>query len=198
MYDFPACVRCLPLVQSAMNKKVERWAGLCGNQSCPFQGLWRGNQYFSYTVSWNRKTVRISRQVKRAGYKLYRRQTLSFPGGSVVSACQAGDVGSIPGLGRSPGEGNDNLLQYSCLENPMDQGVWQAAVHRGAKTCIWLSTHPRGGIPETMSVPEPGSCSWTGLLSLDVIRPGAWDFFHSAPSLPPGSPSWSCQLCIEA
>ena len=48
----------------------------------------------------------------------------------------AGDVGSIPGLGRSPGEGNDNLLQYSCLENPMDQGVWQAAVHRGAKTCI--------------------------------------------------------------
>ena len=48
-----------------------------------------------------------------------------FPGGSVgkESACNAGDPGSIPGLGRSPGEGNGNLLQYSCLENPMDGGT---------------------------------------------------------------------------
>ena len=40
------------------------------------------------------------------------------------------DVGLIPGLGRSPGEGNGNPLQYSCLENPMDRGAWQAVVHR--------------------------------------------------------------------
>ena len=40
------------------------------------------------------------------------------------------DVGSISGSGRSPGGGNDNPLQYSCLENPMDRGAWQAAVHR--------------------------------------------------------------------
>ena len=48
--------------------------------------------------------------------------SLGFPGGSEVkaSACNAGDLGSIPGLGRSPGEGNGNPLQYSCLENPMD------------------------------------------------------------------------------
>ena len=39
-------------------------------------------------------------------------------------ACSAGDLGSIPGLGRSPGEGNGNPLQYSCLENPMDGGAW--------------------------------------------------------------------------
>ena len=39
------------------------------------------------------------------------------------------DLASIPGLGRSPGEGNDNPLQYSCLENPMDRGAWQATVH---------------------------------------------------------------------
>ena len=45
-------------------------------------------------------------------------------------ACYAGDQGSIPGLGRSPGEGNGNPLQYSCLENPMDTGAWQAIVHR--------------------------------------------------------------------
>ena len=49
-----------------------------------------------------------------------------FPGGSdgKESACSAGDPGSIPGLGRSPGEGNGNPLQYSCLENSMDKGAW--------------------------------------------------------------------------
>ena len=45
------------------------------------------------------------------------------------SACNAGDPGSIPGSGRSPGEGNGYTLQYSCLENPRDGGAWQAAVH---------------------------------------------------------------------
>ena len=45
------------------------------------------------------------------------------------SACNAGDMGLIPGSGRSPGEGNGNPLQYSCLENPMDRGPWQARVH---------------------------------------------------------------------
>ena len=44
-------------------------------------------------------------------------------------ACNAGDPSSVPGLGRSPGEGNDNPLQYSCLENPMDEVAWQAIVH---------------------------------------------------------------------
>ena len=54
-----------------------------------------------------------------------------FPGSSngKESACNAGDLGSIPGLGRSPGEGNGNPLQYLCLENPMDRGAWLAIVH---------------------------------------------------------------------
>ena len=47
------------------------------------------------------------------------------------SACNAGDPGEILGSGRSPGEGNGNPLQYSCLENPMDRGIWQATVHVG-------------------------------------------------------------------
>ena len=53
-----------------------------------------------------------------------------FPGGSEVkaSACNAGDLGSIPGSGRSPGEGNGNPLQYSCPKNPMDGGAWWATV----------------------------------------------------------------------
>ena len=46
----------------------------------------------------------------------------------------AGDLGSIPGLGRSPGEGNGNPLQYSCLENPVDGGAWWATVHGVAKS----------------------------------------------------------------
>ena len=45
------------------------------------------------------------------------------------STCNVGDLGSIPGLGSSPGEGNGNLLQYSCLENPMNIGTWQVTVH---------------------------------------------------------------------
>ena len=54
-----------------------------------------------------------------------------FPDGSVVKniPANARDAGSIAGSGRSPGEGNSNPLQYSCLANPMDRGVWQAAVH---------------------------------------------------------------------
>ena len=58
-----------------------------------------------------------------------------FPGGSDgrESACNAGDWGSIPGLGRSPGDGNGKPLQCSCLENPMDRGTLQATVHGVAK-----------------------------------------------------------------
>ena len=61
---------------------------------------------------------------------------MGFPGGSEdkASACNAGDPGSIPGLGRSPGEGNGNPLQYSCLENPMDRGAWRATVHGVTKS----------------------------------------------------------------
>ena len=61
---------------------------------------------------------------------------LGFPGesGFKESACNAGDLGSIPGSGRPPGEGHDTLLQYSCLENPMDRGAWLATVHGVTKS----------------------------------------------------------------
>ena len=60
---------------------------------------------------------------------------MGFPGGSdgKESACNAGDLGSIPGLGRSPRKENGYPLQYSCLESPMDRGAWRAAVHGVAK-----------------------------------------------------------------
>ena len=62
--------------------------------------------------------------------------------GSVVKnlPASAGDAGSIPGLGRSPGEGNGNPLQYSCLENPMERGAWRGAVHGVPKSqCYQIS-----------------------------------------------------------
>ena len=64
---------------------------------------------------------------------------LGFPGGAVVKnpPADAGDIrnaGSIPGLGRSPGGGHGNLLQYSRLENPMDRGAWGVTVHRVAQS----------------------------------------------------------------
>ena len=69
-------------------------------------------------------------------------QLWGFPSGSVgkESACNAGDPGSVPGLGRSPGEGNGNPLQYSCLVNSMDRGAWWATVHGVAKSQTQLSS----------------------------------------------------------
>ena len=74
---------------------------------------------------------------------------MGFPGGSVVknpptSAGGAGEVGSSPGWARSPGEGNGNPLQYSCLENPMDRGAWWAAVH-GVTKESHTTEYTRGG-----------------------------------------------------
>ena len=69
---------------------------------------------------------------------------MDFPGDSdgKASAYNAGDLGSIPGSGRSLGEGNGNPLQYSCLESPMDGGAWWATVHGVAKSPRRLSDFP--------------------------------------------------------
>ena len=68
---------------------------------------------------------------------------MGFPGSSVVMnpPAKARDVGLIPGLGRSPGVGNGNPFQYSCLENPMDRGAWQATVHGVVKSPTQMSIH---------------------------------------------------------
>ena len=71
---------------------------------------------------------------------------IGFPRGSAGknSTCNAaatGDVGSIPGLGRSPGGRNGNPLQYSCLENPMDRGAWRATVHVVTESQTQLTEH---------------------------------------------------------
>ena len=88
---------------------------------------------------WNRGRVGTG-----VGGRLQRGNTcihMGFPGGSdsKESACNAGNLGSVPVLGRSPGGGNGNLLQYSCLENPMDSEAWWATVHGGHKSQTRLS-----------------------------------------------------------
>ena len=72
---------------------------------------------------------------------MYQALKKDFPGDSdgKESACNAGDLGSIPGGGRSPGEGNGYPLKYACLEYYMDRGVWRATVHGVAKNWTWLS-----------------------------------------------------------
>ena len=69
---------------------------------------------------------------------------MGFPGGSVVKnpPANAGDTGSIPVLGRIPGKGNGNPLQYSYLGNPRDRGAWQATVHVVARVRHDLATKP--------------------------------------------------------
>ena len=85
------------------------------------------------------KDIRAFTQTTEQGKTSPRKEPLScedFLGDSDVkeSACSAGDPGSILGSGRSPGKGNGNPLQYSCLENSKDRGAWWAAVHEVAKT----------------------------------------------------------------
>ena len=66
---------------------------------------------------------------------------MAFPGGSdsKESTCNAGDLGLVPGLGRSPGGGHGNPFSYSCLENPMDRGAWEATAHGVTKSRTQLS-----------------------------------------------------------
>ena len=99
---------------------------------------WEDSPYCSLASEWDIFTELC----KNWNLKLKRAKPLEgFPGSSAgkASACNARDPGLIPGLGRSPGGGHGNPLQYSCLENPMDRGVWQEAVHGAAKSRTRLS-----------------------------------------------------------
>ena len=77
----------------------------------------------------------IAKSRKRLTFTSLQYENMGFPGGSdsKESAYNAGDLGSIPGWGRSLGEGNGNPLQYSCLENSTDRGAWWATVHAVAE-----------------------------------------------------------------
>ena len=98
----------------------------------------------THTHTHTHMTARLMRQLMEISFWLLTLLSLGFPGGSdgKESAYNSGDPGSIPGLGKSPREGNGNPLQYSCLENSMDRGAWRAPVRRVAESNMtrWLST----------------------------------------------------------
>ena len=99
-----------------------RWSRIHLQRRRPGFNLWIGK------ISW--KSDRLPTTV-----------FLGFPGGldGKESACNVGDLGSIPGLGRPPEGGHSSPLKYSCLENAHGQGAWQAKVHNIAKSQTWLS-----------------------------------------------------------
>ena len=102
-----------------------------------------------------------------------------FPGGSMVKnlPANAGDTGVIPGLGRSPGEGNGNPFQYSCLGNPADWGTWWATVH--GVTRFNLAT--KGQLSSKLSNQESSSCRpcssvrGNSILMCSFFCPWAWE-----------------------
>ena len=113
---FPGEQRGYPLQYSWLENSMDRWAWLATVHGDTKSRTWLSNFHF---------------------YKV----ALGFPGGSVVKeSCSLVNMGSIPGSGRSPGGGNGNPLQYSCLENPMDRGAWQAIVHIVAKSQTLLNS----------------------------------------------------------
>ena len=112
----------------------------------PYTLLFWGTQQ-SLAGTWNQSHCKMSSQSVVGQEDPWRREKLptpvflGFSGGSdgKESACNAGDLGSVPGSGRSTGRGHGNPLQYSCLENPTNREAWQATVHAVAKSRIQLS-----------------------------------------------------------
>ena len=89
---------------------------------------------YYYLLSWT-ATKRNNTKISKRLLSYHEFVCLNFPGGSdgKASVYNPGDLGSIPGSGRFPGEGNDNPLQYSCLENPMDRGAWCRLLPMGSQ-----------------------------------------------------------------
>ena len=106
-----------------------------------------------------------------------------------ASARDTRDTGSIPGLGRSPGEGNGNALQYSCLENSIDRGAWWAAVHGTTEGWTWLShwTHTHTHT-HTHTIIH-------GWLNLQIWNHGYMEFWPHEGRCPSSLP-WSAVNCI--
>ena len=127
------------------------WAKFSDHQSSRYIGLLcrflspEGKNSLFIVWTWPGYLLYISK-LHHFTFSLFRKPLPNddFPGGSdgKERACNAGDLDSIPGLGRSLAEGNGNPLQYSCLENPTDRGAWQAIVPWGRKesdTTEWLT-----------------------------------------------------------
>ena len=137
---------------------LETWTGSTKKQEKELEHLWLGHCFYKYIVRTHNTLVQTLpkicqesialNSVTEKNFLMRKWEMLAFhpgfPGASVVkdlpaNAGEAGDLGSIPGWGRSPGGGNGNPLQYSCLGNPMDRGARWATVHKVTKSWTWLS-----------------------------------------------------------
>ena len=131
---------------------------------CVNVALKKRSQYVLLTYSWQNEVWVIhiftfqltSHLLPKAFHSHWCLLSLKWglPGGSdgKASACNVGDLGSIPGSERSPGEGNGNPLQYSCLENPMDREAWWATAHGVRKSRTWLSNFSSLHFSETVVI----------------------------------------------
>ena len=139
-------------------------------------------------VPWN--LTHISHLPAWLRFRFPRVTALGFPRSSVgkESTCNEADQGSIPRLGRSPGEGNGNPLQYSCLENPMDRGAWRATVQGFVRVGHDLVTKTTTIKPPYSPGPQVMTHHHCSLL-LDLLAPvhALWLFFQSLKS------TWSHQ-----
>ena len=99
-------------------------------------GMWKQLQILPSWAPKRLQTVTAAMELKEACIPLLPDQCLDFPGGldGYESTCNAGDPGSVPGLGRFPGGENCYPLQYSCLENSLDRGAWRAIDHGVVKS----------------------------------------------------------------
>ena len=137
--------------------------------SCLLSGLLRGNRTQWEEVTSSKTTMQCFQNLilcpVTIKYSICRSKLPGFPGGSdsKESACGAGDLGSIPGLGRFPGEGHGNPLQCSCLKNPMDRGAWSHGVKKNQTSRRQLST-------------SSGSRTWllTGWASQTMASLASW------------------------
>ena len=108
----------------------ETWVLSLGWEDLLEKGMATHSSILAWRIPWS-VVHGIAKSRKRLTFTSLQYENTGFPGGSdsKESAYNAGDLGSIPGWGRSPGEGNGNPLQYSCLENSTDRGAWWATVH---------------------------------------------------------------------
>ena len=146
-------------------------------------GKFRGQRSLVGYSPWGRKESDMTERLHFTSLQTQK----DFHGGpdSKESACDVRDLGSMPELGRFPGEGNGSPLQYSCLENPMDRGVWWATVV-GSQSWTWLSNFqffwPEVlNIPKLASAPQEGGrmfqrrIGWPELVYLGESRVGEGD-----------------------
>ena len=137
--NHPACTS-PPVATLASSPSTTASALLPGKRLIIWEGLWsRAGESREKRIIIDRK-----KEKKKSNALDWDLRGLGFPGSSdsKESACSVGDLGLIPALGRSTGEGNGKPLQCSCLENPMDRGAWQVIVHEIARVRHNLVTKP--------------------------------------------------------